>query len=188
MKPNATESARMPAGASSVLDSRSLQNSYATLLPLLRPGMRVLDVGCGTGAITAGIAAAVGATGLVVGIDSSDHLIAKGRTDFAHIPNLRLEAADLFRYTPPEPFDLVVSARVLQWLSNPAAALEKCKSLLRPVAGSPSSITIIPRWNGMRRPRKACALSTPLSWHGGPPPAWTTPSAITCRICLLNWG
>lgn len=117
---------------SSVLDSRSLQNSYATLVPLLREGMRVLDVGCGTGAISAGIAAVVGATGAVVGIDNSAHLVAKGNTDHADMPNLTLIETDLFAYNPAEKFDLVVSARVLQWLSNPREALLKFKSLLKP--------------------------------------------------------
>lgn len=132
MKIAATESAKMPKGTSSVLDARSLQDSYATLLPLLKKGMRVLDIGCGTGAISAGIADAVGETGSVVGIDSSDHLIAKGKADFAALQNLSLEEADLFTYDPAEKFDLIVSARVLQWLNNPEAALEKFKTLLKP--------------------------------------------------------
>ncbi|MGO4291676.1 class I SAM-dependent methyltransferase [Chitinophaga sp. RAB17] len=132
MNNNATERAKMPTGDSSVLDSRSLTNSYATLIPVLQKGMRVLDVGCGTGAISAGIAAAVGSTGTVVGIDSSAHLIAKGKDDHADLPQLTLIEADLFTYDPAEKFDLIVSARVLQWLSNPAAALLKFKSLLKP--------------------------------------------------------
>lgn len=132
MSNTANERAKMPAGSSSVLDSRSLQNSYHTLIPLLRKGMRVLDVGCGTGAISAGIAVAVGPEGTVVGIDSSEHLIAKGSGDHADIGNLTLMQADLFNYTPAEKFDLIVSARVLQWLSDPAGALVKFKSLLKP--------------------------------------------------------
>jgi len=131
MSNTANERAVMPKD-SSILDSRSLENSYSTLLPLLKKGMRVLDVGCGTGAISAGIAAVVGSTGAVVGIDSSDHLIAKGKTDHADLTNLTLQQADLFAYTPTEKFDLIVSARVLQWLSNPREALLKFRSLLRP--------------------------------------------------------
>ncbi|MEI3800422.1 MULTISPECIES: methyltransferase domain-containing protein [unclassified Chitinophaga] len=131
MSNTANERAVMPKD-SSVLDSRSLQNSYATLIPLLREGMRVLDVGCGTGAISAGIAGAVGQTGTVVGIDSSAHLIAKGNTDHADLSNLTLLEADLFAYSPAEKFDLIVSARVLQWLSSPREALLKFKSLLKP--------------------------------------------------------
>lgn len=132
MKDAAKERAKMPDGSSSVLDSRSLQNSYATLIPILKPGMRVLDVGCGTGAITAGIAEMVGPTGYTVGIDSSDHLILKGREDHAEINNLELLEGDLFNYHPTDQFDLVVSARVLQWLNNPEEALLKMKTLLKP--------------------------------------------------------
>jgi trans-aconitate methyltransferase len=94
--------------------------------------MRVLDVGCGTGAISAGIAGVVGETGAVVGIDSSPHLIAKGREDHAVVRQLTLLEADLFAWHPHEKFDLIVSARVLQWLNNPGEALVKLKSLLNP--------------------------------------------------------
>jgi len=132
MKDTASERAKMPAGTSSVLDSRSLQNSYATLIPILKPGMRVLDVGCGTGAITAGIAEMVGTTGHVMGIDSSNHLILKGREDHAGINNLELIEGDFFKYQPTQQFDLVVSARVLQWLNNPEEALLKLKTLIKP--------------------------------------------------------
>ncbi|MEX6689625.1 methyltransferase domain-containing protein [Danxiaibacter flavus] len=132
MRIDATERAKMPAGTSKVLDSRSLQNSYSTLLPILKKGMRVLDVGCGTGAISAGIAEVVGDEGHVAGIDSSDHLIAKGKADFADIKNLELIEANLFEYDPPGKFDLIVSARVLQWLNNPEQALEKFRTLLKP--------------------------------------------------------
>jgi len=38
--------------------------------PLLKPGMRVLDLGCGPGTITLDIAARVGPHGSVVGLDS----------------------------------------------------------------------------------------------------------------------
>ncbi|RPE09963.1 methyltransferase domain-containing protein [Chitinophaga lutea] len=122
----------MPKGTSVILDARSLENSYATIIPSIKPGMRILDVGCGTGAITAGLAKATGPTGTAVGIDSSDHLIAKGQSDHADITNLQLLRADLFQYEPVEKFDLIVSARVLQWLGNPYEALLKFKSLLAP--------------------------------------------------------
>ncbi len=127
-----TDRAKMPQGTSVVLDARSLGNSYATIIPSIRPGMRILDVGCGTGAITAGFAQATGPSGAAVGIDSSDHLIAKGQADHANISNLQLLQADLFQYEPEEKFDLIVSARVLQWLSNPYDALLKFKTLLAP--------------------------------------------------------
>ena len=46
--------------------------------------------------------------------------------------NLELIHHDLFSYEPEEKFDLIVSARTLQWLSNPKEALLKLKTLLKP--------------------------------------------------------
>ena len=61
--------ADMPQGANKVLDRRNIENSYSSLLELLHDGMAVLDVGCGSGAITADIAQKVGKNGRVIGID-----------------------------------------------------------------------------------------------------------------------
>ncbi|HEX8609334.1 MAG TPA: methyltransferase domain-containing protein, partial [Pedobacter sp.] len=46
--------------------------------------------------------------------------------------NLELIHVDLFAFLPDKQFDLIVSARVLQWLNNPKEALLKMKSLLKP--------------------------------------------------------
>jgi len=132
MTNEAAKRAKMPEGTSKVLDNRSLQKDYSTLIPLLKSGLRVLDVGCGTGAISKGIADMVGENGYVVAIDSSKHLIEKGRKDFKSTSNLELIEADLFTYNPNEKFDLIVSARVMQWLSNPKEALQKLKEFLKP--------------------------------------------------------
>ncbi|QJB38056.1 methyltransferase domain-containing protein [Chitinophaga oryzae] len=132
MQDKASERATMPKGTSIILDDRTLQNSYATLVPLLKPGMHVLDVGCGTGAITAGIAGFVGETGSATGIDSSEHLIAKGREDQQDVPHLQLITADLYTWQPDRKYDLIVSARVLQWLNDPLAALRRFRELLAP--------------------------------------------------------
>ncbi|ATL48724.1 methyltransferase [Chitinophaga caeni] len=126
----AADRAKMPKGTQAVLDSRTLENDYPGIVPFLKPGMKVLDVGCGTGAITAGIAGKVGEKGLVVGIDNTAHLVAKGREDYRHLPQLQLLEADLYTYLPSEKFDLIVSARVLQWLEHPKKALQHFISLL----------------------------------------------------------
>jgi ubiquinone/menaquinone biosynthesis C-methylase UbiE len=132
IKTDATQRAEMPVGATAVLDNRSVEKDYATLLPLLKKGLHVLDVGCGTGAITKGIAEIVGENGYVIGIDSSAHLIATGQNYCKEIPNLELIHLNLFEYQPVEKFDLIVSARTLQWLNNPKAAIEKMKTMLKP--------------------------------------------------------
>lgn len=118
--------------AGKIFDDRSLETDYPTLISLLREGLTVLDVGCGTGAISKGIAQKVGPTGRVVGIDNTEHFIRSGRETHAGVPNLELVHADLFSFEPVNKFDLIVSARTLQWLSNPKAALQRLKGWLKP--------------------------------------------------------
>jgi len=83
-----------------------------------QPGERVLDLGCGTGQLTAEIAAA-GAE--VVGIDHSEEMVAQARRNF---PHLRFEPGDARSFSLDEPFDAVFSNAVLHWVkpAEPAAA------------------------------------------------------------------
>jgi len=118
--------------ATKIFDDRSLTNDYRNLASILRPGMKVLDVGCGTGAISKDIANIVGENGKVIGIDNTENFILNGKESNKNITNLELIHVDLFDFNPEEKFDLIVSARVLQWLSNPKEALIKMKSLLKP--------------------------------------------------------
>jgi len=122
---------RDPANAKKIFNNRGLATDYRTLSPLLRPGMKVLDIGCGTGAISKDIAEKVGPEGHVTGIDNTEKFIAMGMEGFGHIPNLTLVHTDLFEFNPDEKYDLIVAARVLQWLSNPLEALVKMKSMLK---------------------------------------------------------
>ena len=52
-----------------LLYRRTAEKNSAHLLPLLRPGMKVLDLGCGPGQISMGLARAVGPDGVVHGVD-----------------------------------------------------------------------------------------------------------------------
>ena len=128
----ARERAKMPQGSAPILESRTLQKDYRTLVPVLKEGLNVLDIGCGTGSISKGIAEALGKSGSVTSLDSSEHLIERGKELYEDVTNLHLVCGDLFAFEPKTKFDLVVSARVLQWLSNPKEALLKIKSLLKP--------------------------------------------------------
>ncbi len=100
----------------------------AALLELLEPkkGERILDLGCGTGALTAQIAAA-GAE--VVGIDSSPEMIAQARRAF---PRLRFEAGDARTFSFDVPFDAVFSNAVLHWVREPELVVARIRSALRP--------------------------------------------------------
>jgi ubiquinone/menaquinone biosynthesis C-methylase UbiE len=121
--------AEMPQGANKVLDRRNIENSYSSLLELLKDGLSVLDMGCGSGAITADIAQRT--SGKVVGIDFSEHLIELAQQNYAHLPNLSFEVADINDYVSSEKFDLVIAARTLQWVNNPAEVVKKLLGLLK---------------------------------------------------------
>ncbi|MEM6894628.1 MAG: methyltransferase domain-containing protein [Bacteroidota bacterium] len=118
--------------ATKIFDNRSLSIDYRTLEPILKEGMSVLDVGCGTGSISKDMANIVGNSGKVVGIDNTERFIQSGKETYKDFRNLHLLHADLFDFNPNEKFDLITSARTLQWLSNPKEALLKMKSLLKP--------------------------------------------------------
>lgn len=123
---------RETSSSTKIFDDRTLAADYRTLKPILEPGMKVLDVGCGTGSITKDIADIIGPAGRIVGIDNTGKFIESGKENHGHITNMELIAIDLFQYQPEEEFDMIVSARTMQWLNNVPAALLKMKSMLKP--------------------------------------------------------
>ncbi|TBL79830.1 methyltransferase domain-containing protein [Paenibacillus thalictri] len=122
------ERARLSGKLMQVLDSRSLRQSHKRLADMLVPGLSVLDIGCGTGAITRGIAEAVNPGGNVVGMDNDPHLIGKALQAYSDIPNLTFTVGDMYVIPYKEQFDIVTASRVLIWLSEPLKALNAVKS------------------------------------------------------------
>lgn len=113
--------------------SRTVDNSARYLVPHLRPGSSVLDVGCGPGTITADLAARVH-PGHVVGVDRSSDIIDRARrTDFGPEPrDLGFQIADCYRLGfPDNSFDIVHAHQVLQHLSDPVAALVEMRRVVR---------------------------------------------------------
>ena len=117
--------------ASKIFDNRSLKVDYRNLESILETGMLILDVGCGTGSISKDVANVIGNTGKVIGIDNTEKFIKSGKETYKAIQNLELIHSDLFEFETNQRFDLIISARTLQWLSNPKDALLKMKSLLK---------------------------------------------------------
>ena len=128
----ATERATMPKGTHAVLEHRTVFNANKNLLSVVKPGNHVLDVGCGSGSITASIASLVGGTGSVTGIDTSEHLIKLAKENYSPLGNVHFEVADILQYAPVKKFDVVSAARVLQWVANPKEVLLKMVALLKP--------------------------------------------------------
>ncbi|GAA4461497.1 methyltransferase domain-containing protein [Nibrella saemangeumensis] len=128
----ATNRAQMPTAPNPVLERRTVENSNRNLLKYLKPGLSVLDVGCGSGAITRGIAEKTGPTGRVLGIDLSESLLAQALQNAADIPQLRFQQADIYSFDTDERFDLITCTRTLQWLAHPQEALARMKQLLKP--------------------------------------------------------
>lgn len=100
----------------------------ASLIELLapRPGERILDVGCGTGHLTAQIAQA-GAQ--VVGIDHSADMIAEARRRY---PELTFEIADARALAYAGCFDAIFSNAALHWILEAEAVVEGIARALRP--------------------------------------------------------
>jgi ubiquinone/menaquinone biosynthesis C-methylase UbiE len=114
--------AHMPEGTQRFLDRRTLARDHRRLADVLEPGMVVLDVGCGSGAITAGVARAVGSNGRVVGIDLNEQLIAHAREQ-QQAPNLEFRVGSVLDLAAHGEYDVVTCARLLLWLADPLAAV-----------------------------------------------------------------
>lgn len=100
----------------------------AHLLELLdpRPGERILDLGCGTGQLTAEIAR-LGAH--VIGLDKSPEMLADARKNF---PALTFVEADAANFEFAEHFDAIFSNAVLHWVKDADSAVQSIARVLRP--------------------------------------------------------
>jgi SAM-dependent methyltransferase len=109
---------------------RTAGEAAAFLLASLRPGMRVLDVGCGPGSITSGLAREV-APGTVVGVDVEAYVPAGARRTGAGAPAFAVASAYRLPFDEAA-FDVVYAHQVLQHLDEPVAALREMWRVLVP--------------------------------------------------------
>jgi SAM-dependent methyltransferase len=109
---------------------RTAENSAGYLLPHLRPGMSLLDVGCGPGNVTVDLARRVG-PGRTLGIDTSGSVIDRARAAAAEAgSNVEFVTADLYALDLPDgSFDVLHAHQVLQHLPDPVGALREMRRL-----------------------------------------------------------
>jgi SAM-dependent methyltransferase len=113
---------------------RTAENSAGYLLGALEPHMRILDVGCGPGTITADLAALV-PDGEVTGLDAEPKVLDQARQVAADrgLKNIEFTTGDVYALDYPDATFCVVHAhQVLQHLGDPVAALREMKRVCKP--------------------------------------------------------
>jgi ubiquinone/menaquinone biosynthesis C-methylase UbiE len=100
----------------------------------LRPGMRCVDLGCGSGDVTLDIAALAGPGGWVAGIDMDQAKLEFARQAARErgLANVAFEAADVSQWTGPGEYDFVYCRFLLQHLASPAGLLRQMWDAVRP--------------------------------------------------------
>lgn len=110
--------------------SRTVANSATYARPHFVPGVRVLDVGCGPGNLTAEIAGLV-APGEVIGIDASTQVITQATERFGEEATFAVGDVLALDF-PDDSFDVVHAHQVLQHLDDPVGALRELRRVARP--------------------------------------------------------
>jgi ubiquinone/menaquinone biosynthesis C-methylase UbiE len=138
------------------MTARTLANSHPTLLAVLAPGMAVLDVGCGPGTLTREMARRV-APGHAVGMDVNPEMIraAEAVGPPSEVDNLVFYTGDIRESRWDAEFDLVNTARMLQWLTSPGLAVDR---MARAVV--PGGVVVLLDYDHTR-----------AAWHR-PPESW----------------
>lgn len=112
--------------------SRTAENSAAYLLPLLRAGDRLLDVGAGAGTITADLAGLVSeVTATEVGPDELN--LARATAAERGVDNIDFRVADIHALAFDDAgFDVTHAHQVLQHVTDPVQALREMARVTRP--------------------------------------------------------
>jgi arsenite methyltransferase len=101
----------------------------------LQPGEKVLDIGAGPGFLACEMAAVVGETGLVVGIDPSESMlaIAAHRERAPGSAPVDFQAGDALAMAfDDDTFDVAVSTQVYEYVEDMPGALAEARRVLRP--------------------------------------------------------
>ena len=101
------------------------------LLRIFDPAERILDIGCGNGALAYDVAEKSQAH--VTAIDLNPENIAKANQDYSH-PRVRYVVGDILQKLPDGPFDVVILSNVLEHLKERSAFLTSSTRVVSPNA------------------------------------------------------
>ena len=192
-------------------DEVAARDIYLGLLDIA-PGERVLDVGCGSGAVTRELARRVGSGGLAIGVDPSPALLAVAR-ELAREAGVGdrvqfREGSALRLPFPDRSFDAVVCVTVLSHVPNAEAAIPELvrvlrsggrlgvfdfdtdmtafthpdRALTRRIVAAASDATAVNGWLVRQLP---CSSSAPASWTSACAASFL--SRLICRVSTPNW-
>jgi len=122
------------ASALAFVSRRTLESHGAFFLAHLEPGMQVLDVGCGPGSITVGIASRIG-NGRVIGVDMSESQVRLAERTAAErrVPNASFRTGNAYDLPFGDAqFDALFSHALLEHLTEPVRAMRECLRVLKP--------------------------------------------------------
>lgn len=86
----------------------------------------ILDLGCGTGTLTAQLSDFAGA---IIGVDSSASMIAKAKEQY---PNIKFMVCDALALPFEKKFDVVFSNAVFHWIADHNTLLKQVHKVLKP--------------------------------------------------------
>lgn len=123
------------ADAVAMMASRSVSDRASFAVTLLAAGDVVVDVGCGPGSITEGLARAVGPAGRVLGMDAQRSQVeaATGRARRMEVPNVDFAVADVYSLPVADrTVDVYFSHALYEHLGEPERALREARRVLVP--------------------------------------------------------
>jgi ubiquinone/menaquinone biosynthesis C-methylase UbiE len=116
------------------MQQRTAARELAFAVPHLKPGMNVIDCGCGPGSITIGVADIV-APGQVTGVDIEPRQLEAARALALErgVRNVRFEPGSVYSLPFPDAtFDAAVAHFVIEHVNDPVRALRELRRVLKP--------------------------------------------------------
>lgn len=113
---------------------RNLDTEFPAIKKYLSSGLKVLDVGCGPGTITVGVAEEV-KPGSVTAIDAEESSLelARNHTKEMGVENVSFQVGDAYHLDFPDAtFDLAYCRHILEWLVDPVKAIREMMQATKP--------------------------------------------------------